>query len=54
MDDNQFLDLPIIAEPPEPEVYKYESTSRPYRFTRIYQTSYAVDNRENKEPGDQN
>ena len=47
MDD--YLDLPRVIEPSEPEVITYDYASKPYRFIRLYQTSYDPNIGQNKE-----
>lgn len=46
---NDYLDLPKVIVPPEPEVIIYDYASKPYRFTRLYQTSYDPNIGQNKE-----
>lgn len=38
MDEINYLDLPAIESLKEPDVYKYDTENKPYRYTRVYKT----------------
>lgn len=47
MDD--YIDLPEAIEQEIPEIYKYDSASKPKRIVRLYQISHDTDIGKNKE-----
>lgn len=47
MDD--YIDLPKTIEQEVPEIYKYDSASKPRRIIRLYQTSHDSNISKNKE-----